>query len=155
MRWRNTKKGVKKEVHTKSLDAFVAIAPFSKRLKAFVVDSFMLLMPILYVVFYLVFGSRQGFSEHMLLGWFLILLPYGCVSTLFLYRSLQTPGYKAYDLELRCFESEKKPTFMLLLARYAINVVTAITIIGLFVPLFRSDKLGISDIFTHTAPFTK
>ena len=64
MRWRAAKKASNKEAF-KSLPPYT-IAPFSKRFKAFVVDSFMLLMPILYIVFYLIYGSREGFSAYMI-----------------------------------------------------------------------------------------
>jgi len=68
-RWRDIKKGkvTHKEVKQKPLD--FTIAPPVNRVKAFITDTFMLLMPLLYVVFYLVMGSREEFAEHMLAGW--------------------------------------------------------------------------------------
>ena len=153
MRWRESKRGMKKELKT-SLPSY-SIAPFTQRFKAFVVDSFMLLMPILYIVFYLVYGSREGFAAHMLQGWLLILLPYGALTFFFLKRKGQTPGYKAYDLFLIDLSAKQKISLMQLLVRYLCMLLTAFTIIGLFLPLIRKDNLALYDIVSQTAPIVK
>jgi len=153
MRWRESKKGIKKEMPNKA--PLYRIAPFSRRLKAFIVDSFMLLMPILYIVFYLVFGSREGFAEHMVEGWVLILLAYGVLTTLFLVRKGQTPGYKAYEIELKELSSLKTPSWQRILLRYSVMVITTATLFGLLVPLFRKDKQALYDLLSRTAPFCK
>jgi uncharacterized RDD family membrane protein YckC len=153
MRWRERKKGIQKG-RKSSLPSY-AIASFTQRFKAFVVDSFMLLMPILYIVFYLVYGSREGFAAHMLQGWFLILIPYGALTLLFLKRNGQTPGYKAYDLLLIDLSTQQKTSLMQLLARYLFMLLTAFTIIGLFLPLIRKDNLALYDILSQTAPIAK
>lgn len=150
MRWRATKKRGKKE--QKSALPLFTIAPFQRRLKAFVVDSFMLLMPILYIVFYLIYGSREGFAAHMLQGWLLILIPYGFLTTLFLKRNAQTPGYKAYDLVLIDLKTGQRVTLTQLIVRYVLLLLTAMSILGLFVPLLRKDKLALYDILSQTAP---
>ena len=153
MRWRETKKGGKKEQKS-SLPSY-AIAPFQRRLKAFVVDSFMLLMPILYIVFYLIYGSREGFAAHMLQGWLLIIIPYGIITLIFLKRSGQTPGYKAYDLTLIDLKTKQSTSVLQLFIRYTLMLLTAFTIIGLFVPLMRKDKLSLYDLGSHSAPICK
>lgn len=153
MRWRESKKGVKKEVQ--STQPLYVIAPFSRRLKAFIVDSFMLLMPILYSVFYLVFGSREGFSEQMITGWLLILLTYGTITTLFFAIKGQTPGYKAYDIELKELSHFKRPSWQRILIRYGFMILSTLTLFGLLVPLFRKDRRTLHDVLSHTAPFCK
>lgn len=153
MRWRETKKGGKKE-QKNSLPSY-AIAPFQRRLKAFVIDSFMLLMPILYIVFYLIYGSRDGFAAHMVQGWLLILIPYGIITLTFLKRSGQTPGYKAYDLKLIDLKSQQSASIVQLCVRYCLMLLTAFTIFGLFVPLMRKDKLSLYDLGSHSAPICK
>ena len=50
-------------------------ASSGSKIKAFLTDSFMLVMPIMYVVFYLIMGGREGFAEHKALGWVYILVP--------------------------------------------------------------------------------
>ena len=153
MRLRESKRGGKKELKT-SLPSY-AIAPFQRRFKAFVVDSFMLLMPILYIVFYLIYGSREGFAAHMLQGWILILIPYGIITLLFLKRNGQTPGYKAYDLLLIDLSRKQKTSVIQLCARYLLMLLTLFTVIGLFLPLLRKDNLALYDILSQTAPISK
>jgi len=70
------------------------------RAKAFITDSFMLLMPIMYIVFYLVMGGREGFAANKLLGWIYILVPLVFVQIAFLTKSGQTPGMRAYNIRL-------------------------------------------------------
>jgi uncharacterized RDD family membrane protein YckC len=153
MRWRATKKGGRKE--QKSTLPSYAIAPFQKRFKAFVVDSFMLLMPILYIVFYMIYGSREGFAAHMFQGWLLILIPYGIVTIIFLKRSGQTPGYKAYDLTLIDLSTGQSTSVSHLFLRYILMLLTVCTIIGIFVPLMRKDKLSLYDLGSRSAPIYK
>jgi len=70
------------------------------RSKAFITDSFMLLMPIMYIVFYLVMGGREGFQANMLLGWVYILVPLIFVQIAFLAKTGQTPGMRAYNIRV-------------------------------------------------------
>ncbi len=153
MRWREAKKGgLKAPIAKRSTDR---IAPFSKRAKAFIVDSFMLLMPILYVVFYLVFGSREGFAQHWALGWLLVLAPYGFVTTLFFYKTAQTPGFKAYDIELKDPQTLRTPSLAMLLIRYLTALLTCITLIGLLLPLLRKDRRTLYDLLSRSVPLCK
>ena len=153
MRWREAKKSLHK-TELRPLPSFVA-APISKRLKAFIVDSFMLLMPILYVVFYLVFGSRQGFSEHMAQGWLIILLPYCVITTLFFARTGQTPGYKAYDIMLIDIRTKQKASLVTLFYRFFFWLLSAASLFLLFIPFIRKDRLGVYDVLSHSAPVSK
>ena len=70
------------------------------RSKAFITDSFMLLMPIMYIVFYLVMGGREGFQTNMLLGWIYILVPLIFAQIAFIAKSGQTPGMRAYNIRV-------------------------------------------------------
>ena len=70
------------------------------RSKAFITDSFMLLMPLMYIVFYLVMGGREGFAANKLLGWVYILVPLVFVQIAFLAKTGQTPGMRAYRIRL-------------------------------------------------------
>ena len=153
MRWREAKKSLHK-TELRPLPSFAA-APITKRLKAFIVDSFMLLMPILYVVFYLVFGSRQGFSEHMLQGWFFVLLPYFIITTLFFARTGQTPGYKAYDIMLIDIRTQQKASLAILSFRFLVWLLSTVTLFLLFIPFIRKDRLGVYDVLSHSAPVSK
>lgn len=151
MRWREAKKGsVSRGIHPKN-NVLFPLSTLMQRFKACIIDSFMILMPILYLVFYIVFGSREAFSEHMLEGWLLIVFPHFCITTTFLFLKAQTPGMKAYELVLIDTKTRAKPTFLALCIRYAMMLVTTFSLLGLLAPLLRKDKLSLYDIVSHTA----
>ncbi len=154
MRWRSVKKiGQKEKIKSPSLP--YEIAPISQRLKALVVDTFMVLMPILYGVFYVVYGSREGFAQNMLEGWLLILVPYGMIYVVFFNISGQTPGYKAYEIKLIDTKTLELPSIPKLLARYLLMLIFTASIVALLVPFMRKDRLSLHDALCHTAPTLK
>jgi len=152
MRWRNVKKGKvnkEKEIKEPSLKA----SPILDRIKAFLIDSFMISMPILYFVFYMIMGSREEFRAHMLLGWIYILISHFLITTGFLYFKNQTPGYKAYNLKLVTFKM-KKPTFFQIAIRYIIFTLTLLFFPLLFVTFFTKNRCGVPDIISRTMPIS-
>ena len=153
MRWREARRRGQKPSPTAS--SSYVLASLSKRLKAFVIDSFMLLMPILYIVFYLVFGSREGFAQQMFMGWLLVLIPFGIATSLFLALKGQTPGYKAYDITLAHLKTLQRPSLKVILFRYMLFIVTCASVVGLLLPFLRKDRLGIYDILSQSAAVEK
>jgi len=153
MRWRDAKKKAHKELRI-SL-AQCPIAPISKRLKAFVIDSFMLLMPLLYLVFYAIYGSREAFAQHQLEGWLMILVPYYAITTLFFFLKGQTPGYKAYDIVLVTRNPNATLSLLRLSLRFGIFLLTCMSIFGLLLPFVRKDRLGMYDILSGSMPTIK
>jgi uncharacterized RDD family membrane protein YckC len=151
VRWRDAKKGVHHKGTSKHALPTMAYSPLFSRLKAIIIDSFMIVMPLLYLVFYAIFGSREAFGEHMLTGWLLIIVPHFCITTIFLYFKVQTPGMKAYNLKLIDSTTQEKPTLLKLCFRYFLFIVTSISLFGLLAPLFRKDKQTFYDILSHTA----
>ncbi len=150
MRWRDAKKGKfkhKAEIKKETLN----ISPIIDRVKAFLTDSFMLFMPIIYIVFYIVMGSREEFRANMLLGWIYILVPHFIITTLFLYIKNQTPGYKAYNIKL-CTFKHKKPTLLQVALRYIIFTITMVIFPLLFIPFFTKQKLGLHDYISLSVP---
>jgi uncharacterized RDD family membrane protein YckC len=97
-------------------------ATLGERFKAFLTDSFMILMPIMYLVFYLVFHGREGFAEHKLFGWLLILIPYILISALLIARSGRTPGMRAYEIRVVMCGSGESPSFGVALLRQILAV---------------------------------
>ena len=130
-------------------------APVGLKIKAFLTDSFMLLMPIMYVVFYLVMDGREDFSEHMLLGWFYILLPLVIVQTLFMYFTGQTPGYRAYNITLIDENTKKKPTLFVIIFRNLAAILSLFTFLGWALMFFRKDNKTLHDLLSATAVVNK
>lgn len=130
-------------------------ASLGDKIKAFITDSFMLLMPILYIVFYLIMGGREGFGEERLMGWIYILVPLIIVQTLFLVKTAQTPGYRAYDLILIDESTGKKPAFLIILFRNLCAILSFFSIFGWVMMFFRKDRKTLHDLLSNTAVITK
>ncbi|NOX15859.1 MAG: RDD family protein [Epsilonproteobacteria bacterium] len=148
MRWRDAKKGEFKPKE-KPKEIFIEASPIINRIKAFLTDSFMVFMPIIYVVFYVIMGSREEFRTHMLQGWIYILIPHYIITTTFLYIKNQTPGYRAYDLKLVTFK-QKKPTLLQITVRYIIFTITLLVFPLLLMTFFLPNKLGLHDLISRT-----
>lgn len=121
------------------------------KIKAFLTDSFMLVMPIMYVVFYLVMDGRAGFEEHMFTGWVYILVPLVFVQTIFMYLTGQTPGYKAYNIALIDEKTKQKPSFLVILFRNISAILSLFTVFGWFLMFFRKDNKTLHDLLSETA----
>lgn len=156
-RFRDIKQGKvqKKTPKVKSVSDNDNYASVGLKIKAFLTDAFMLLMPIMYVVFYLVMDGREDFAEHKLLGWIYILLPLVTVQTLFMYFTGQTPGYRAYDITLIDENSKKRPTLFIILFRNLAAILSLFTFLGWALMFFRKDNKTLHDLLSATAVVNK
>lgn len=154
-RWRKVKQGKieslkkeKKEIleSVKSLQC----APVTLRLKALLTDTFMITMPVLYIVIYLVMGDREGFKEHMGQGWLIILTVHMIITIAFWKLKAQTPGMKAYDLYLVEPQTDEKPGIVKLILRYVILQTSILSFFGIFLPFIMKDKKGLHDLISGT-----
>ncbi len=111
-RFRDVKQGRVKpiDIVKKQKDNTNRPATLRERFKAFITDSFMILMPLMYIVFYLIFDGREGFAQHKLLGWLYILIPYMLISAIFIAKSGQTPGMRAYGIKTIMCKTEDRPS---------------------------------------------
>lgn len=145
-RWRDVKHKNLSEKSKKKLN--FTLSPTVIRIKAFITDTFMILMPLMYFTFYVIMGSREEFASNMLKGWICIFVPHFFIIIAFWYFKGQTPGYKAYDIKL-VDKNLKKPSLLKLFTRYIIFTVLAMSIVGL---LIRKDKKYLHDIISGTIP---
>ena len=148
-RWREIKQGKSpnKEVEMEPLD-FI-IAPPVNRVKAFITDTFMLLMPLLYIVFHLIMGSREEFAKHMLAGWIYVFVPHFFIIIGFWFFKSQTPGYKAYSIKLVDINLQQ-PSLFQLVVRYFAFALSTILVGGLFLAIARKDKKTLHDLLSGT-----
>jgi uncharacterized RDD family membrane protein YckC len=154
MRWRDTKKGritAKKEKVVKQKLSEFTISPPINRIKAFITDTFMLMMPILYIVFYLVMGSREEFEQNMLMGWIYTVIPHFLIIISFYYFKGQTPGYKSYDIKL-VDNNLKKPSLSKLTVIYIVFTLSIFLFAGLIFCFLRKDKKNLHDLISGTMP---
>ena len=156
-RWRDikqgkqTKKVKQKKENSKESQNKINYAPLFDRLKAFLTDSFMLMMPVMYMVIYIVMGSLKDAGEQKIISWSYILIALGIIVVSFYTISGQTPGLKAYDLKVVDIKTGEKPNIILSFIRYLVFNITFFTVIGLFLPLFRKDKRALYDLVSGTA----
>ncbi|WP_201352153.1 RDD family protein [Hydrogenimonas urashimensis] len=155
-RWRKVKQGkVENPVSKKSEKSGAkkeetACAPVFLRLKAFLTDTFMIVMPILYIVIYLVMGSREGFREHIGEGWLIILAAHSIAVIAFWAIAGQTPGMRAYDLLLVDPQTNQKPGIVKLVLRYVMMQTAIFSILGLFLPFFLKSREALHDLVSGT-----
>lgn len=150
-RFRDIKKGKipLREAKTMAPSRFYAGAGI--KIKAYLTDSFMLVMPLMYIVFYVVLGSREAFQEQMLLGWIYIFIPLIIVQTLFMIKTAQTPGYRAYQIQIIDEETGKKPHAGRILFRNALAMISFFSLLGWMMMFFRKDSKTLHDIVSRTA----
>ncbi len=156
-RWRKVKQGKVEEWETGNGKRETGkssggrrCAPVTLRLKAFLTDTFMITMPILYIVIYLVMGDREGFREHMGQGWLIILLAHFAVTLAFWALKAQTPGMKAYDLYLVDTQTGEKPGLVKLVIRYVMLQTAILSFLGMFLPYLLKTKEGLHDLVSGT-----
>ena len=159
-RFRDIKQGKStiKDKNVKKEEATTFMYPYAKasaKIKAFLTDSFMLMMPILYVVIYLIMGGREGFEEQKLIGWVYIFIPLVIVQTLFMIKTSQTPGYRAYNLKIIDEKTGEKPSTFVILFRNLCAVLSFFSILGWMMMFFRKDSKTLHDLLSHTAIISK
>jgi len=156
-RFRKVKQGKVAEGPEAKTSAPKSTRPYasaSLRMKAFLTDTFMLMMPIMYVVVYLAMGSLQAFATERLKGWIYIFVPLVIVQTLFMGISAQTPGYRAYNLTLIDEATGKKPSWGIILFRNLAAILSALTMAGWLMMFVRKDRKTLHDLLSNTAVIT-
>lgn len=144
-RWRDAKKG-KTSLYEDTVSTSQTInAPIPQRLKSFIIDMFLIMMPIMYITTYLIMDGKDDFQSSEMARWITSFV-YGAIIITFWKIKGQTPGMKAYDLILVDKISLTKLTLTKLIIRYVVFIISAMSIIGWFVPFFRKDKATLQDM---------
>lgn len=151
MRWRDVRHGkiTQKKVKVKPL--IFTLAPIYNRFKAFITDTFMILMPLMYFVFYVIMGSREEFSAQMLLGWAYIFVPHFFIIIGLWYFKGQTPGYKSQNIKI-VDTNLQKPALFQLIIRYVVFFISSIVVTGVILCFIRKDKKNLHDLLSGTMP---
>lgn len=145
MRWRNVKQKKfqkPKPKEKKTLSIFL-------RIKAFIIDTFMIYIPILYFTTYVILGSKEAFLENQF-AIFIDIFLFGFILTIFFSIKGQSPGYKAYEIELIDMKTEKRVKFLKAFWRYFCFLIAGASVVGLFLCFFREDRLNLHDILSKT-----
>ena len=119
--------------------------------KAFLTDVFMLFMPILYIVIYVVMDGREGVSAEMLKTWIYVFTPFLLILTLFMYKDEgRTPGSRAQGLKVIEFHTLAKPSLFSIVFRNLTLVLTMIVPLFWLIPFFRKDGRSLHDLLSAT-----
>lgn len=130
------------------------IAPISLRIKAFIIDIFIISMPLLYFTTYVVLGSKESFQNNQI-AILIVWLIYGIITSLFFSKKAQTPGYKSQEIYLIDIGTGKKISFLKAFLRYLIFLFGATFLFGILMCFFRKDRLNLHDILTNSTPAKK
>ena len=150
MRFRKLKKQSKiKQEQNEKLKATVHYATIPDRIKAFITDMFMIYVPILYIITYGVMGGKNEFQSSDLAPLIGVLL-YGIIYSLFLWKSGQTPGKRAYAMKVVDVKTFEKISLLQAILRFIGFLFSATILIGLIVPFYRKDKRSLHDIMANT-----
>ena len=92
------------------------------RFRALLIDIFLIYVPILYL-FYFLLGSKEAFLNNHFITTLCTFL-FGLIQAIFLTKKAQSPGLKAYDLYLIDIKTGKKLSFLRILLRYVIFIIS-------------------------------
>ncbi len=142
----STKKSLKKKSEAPS-----HYASSRDKIKAFLTDAFMIVMPLLYVVIYFVMDGREDFAQHRVFGWLAFLGPLVLVQTAFMYFTGQTPGYRAYNITLIDERTQNRPSLFVIVFRNLCALLSLFTLLGWALMFFRKDSKTLHDLLSATA----
>ena len=126
------------------------LASLPSRLKAFLLDTFLITTPILYIVIYLIMGSGEEFSQNRVMGWGIIFFVHSIIILILWLKNGQTPGLKAYDIKLVDNLTKQRVSVIQVLVRYITTLFAVVSIFLLFTPFFNKDKKTFQDILSNT-----
>ncbi|MDZ7818876.1 MAG: RDD family protein [Aliarcobacter sp.] len=126
------------------------LASLPLRLKAFLLDTFLITTPILYVVIYIIMGSGEDFAQNRSLGWGIIFAVHATIILIFWLKNGQTPGLKAYEIKLVDASTKQRVSVVQVLVRYVTTLVCVVSIFLMFFPFFNKDKKTFQDLFSNT-----
>jgi len=151
-RWRDIKKSknkAEKEEDKQQLLKIICVSPLN-RVKAFITDMFMIMMPIMYITTYIIMDGKDHFQGSDMAHWITMAI-YGFIIVSFWVFKGQTPGFKAYDLILIDDNTKKTLGWGLAIARYMMFLISAVSIVGFLLPFFRKDKKTFQDLIMQTS----
>ncbi len=146
-RFRELKKGSNTSRQTQN--SSVIYARYTDRIKAFITDLFMIYTPILYTITYVVLGNKETF-QHSFWGPFSAVVLYGIIYALFIAKTGQTPGKKAYRIKVVDAKTYENISFIRALVRFVAFLLSATILIGLFFPFYNKRKQALHDMIANT-----
>jgi len=151
-RWRDIKKGKIDSSSSETKEEFIyglCTSPLH-RIKAFITDMFLIMMPIMYITTYIIMDGKDSFQGSEMARW-ITMIVYGAITVAFWVKKGQTPGFKAYDLILIDDKTQKTLPVIKATLRYFMFLVSAVSVLGFLIPFFRKDKKTFQDLVMQTS----
>lgn len=151
-RWRELKSASSKvsdsKTDTPSFEARYASVP--ARIKAFIVDAFLIYTPILYFTTYIILDGSDAFQDSPIAP-FMAMITYGIISSIFVALKGQTPGKKAYEVKIVDSQTGERINFIRAFLRFLLMLISCATILGAVVAFYRKDRRAFHDLILRTA----
>ncbi|MCT7553293.1 MULTISPECIES: RDD family protein [Arcobacteraceae] len=149
-KWRDVKHKKNSSLeNTTTEDSLIICASIPSRIKAFIVDMFMIMMPLAYFTTYIFMDGKDDFQGSQEARWTLS-LTYGLIIIIFWIAKGQTPGLKAYSLKLLNEKTKEKISLPKAILRYIAFLFSSMTILLAFLPFLRKDKKTFQDLVSGT-----
>jgi len=149
MRFRNLKKQAKNKQKTEKILLQIPTARVVDKIKAFITDMFMIYIPILYFITYVILDGKDEFQSSQLAPLMGVIL-YGLIYSLLVSKFGQTPGKKAYEMKVVDSTTYEQIGFFRALLRFISFLLSATFLLGLLVPFFRKDNRSLHDLIAKT-----
>lgn len=107
----------------------------------------MIYTPILYIITYVILNGKEAFQASAMAQFAGVML-YALIYAIFLAKSGQTPGKKAYGMKVVDSKSHEKLSFIRAFWRFIAFLFTATTLLGLLLPFYRKDKRALHDLIS-------
>ena len=118
------------------------------QIKAFITDLFMIYVPILYIMTYLVLGSAEKFRESQS-GIFVCVFIYAIISSTLFSSKMQTPGYRYSRIILINLQNQPIGFFRAFF-RFFVWIIGMTLVIGWLFPFFHPQKITFQDFVCQT-----
>ena len=118
------------------------------RFKSFVIDMFMIYLPILYIVAYLIFSGKDDFNSTQIAP-LIAISSYGLIESIFISLKRQTPGCKAYDILVVNDDGSNLSLFKSI-ARFFLFLFSCTIILGVLSIFYRKDRKALYDYMLKT-----
>ena len=149
-RFRDTKQNRETKIN-KIQKPRIPFATLGIKAKAFLTDVFMLLMPILYFIIYIIFDGLEDVATHRLEAWGYAIIPFLLILSIFMLKDEgRTPGARSQGLKVIESHALDKPSLFSILFRNLTLVFSMFIPIFWFIPFFRKDKRMLHDLLSAT-----
>jgi len=152
-RFRDVKQGKNVELKEKKTpkETNNHYASLGLKTKAFLTDAFMILMPLLYFVIYVVMGGLESASHEKLLSWAYALIPYTVIISSFMIKDKgRSPGMRSQSLHVaNATNLSPASTFSIIFRNMSFLLTLAVPFVWIL-PFFRKDNKALHDLLSAT-----